>query len=1789
MMETYSYHIITIIPDRTNPLLSMKPFIEIFIFAFSLISFQSGFSQCNSPTAGDVSNTCVNPNVTVLTIRATNTISCGQTISHRWYTTATGSEFISGTYESVGTCAVYQTKVDVNVTSTYWVSAITNGCESERKKVSASFYKNDTPIFTLSPASAVSTDGLQYSGAVLPTVNGEASITLSARGGSSKPIVDGGSIFEWYDSPTSTTPLSTGSDFTTTLNISSTVNAIKIFYVGGTLKNNLGCSFPIGTRKTVSVQLQDYQSWINSVVRNSPQVEFANNTSVLSADAMKVQKQFDYFDGLGRISQSVHKQGSPHFKDVVQPIVYDVYGRKSRHMLPFVAALENTGNYKPNVISSLGEYVGSAYNFYNNPLDDIADDSKPYSETFFDGPLHRIKKIGAPGADWQPSPFQTSYANISQTFSYADFVTSNVGGGGTVSVQIQNSILTVTFSAGFSAVSLKTGELKTIYSNPLLPEMDLGLISMGNYRASIKNGSLYIEAVVTPAQLVTGFGITTPNAARVFSINLIPPDHSIKYSYGLNGANEVLKWTYDNSTNSIDAGSASSPIYFGANKLMKIKKLDEHDKATIEYINSDGQTLLKRVQVGNPSPIDDTNYASTYYVYDERGNLVVILPPEAVKRLSTEYFHGGSTPQSKKSFLNVWAFQNTFDERKRISTKRAPGAKPIYFIYDSRNRVVLTQDGNQRRQVGESVSKEWSFTKYDFFNRPIMTGVYTHNGNDTSRQEMQNYVHSQMTSGNLLYEDYTGVSSTDGYTNRTFPTENKDVFTVTFYDNYDFLVPVVYLGNPTLTDYNYRATDLVPQPPAKMNPVNGLVTAIKIKELGTSNYSWTVNYYDSKYRLIQTLIKNNRGGIDRNTTSYDFAGKVLQSKRTYNVNGNTTSIAEKFVYDHAGRLLVTTHSINGDKEVAISGNYYNELGQLISKGLHDENYPTVDTEIGAPNSVHAGNITRNTYSSSEKILIANNSIQLQSGYYVGGGNTLHARIGSTQEEAAAAALLQFKQVVDYRYNILGWMTQINDVTTPGADYFCMNLRYNDPTANGGSAQYNGNISESIWQTIGDPKQSYGYSYDNMNRLLKGQYYDLTTIANNGRYNEEIGVGAGRPAYDMNGNIMNLKRVGRLANATYGTIDDLQYDYANGNQLTKVDDASGVDGFKDVAGSVDYQYDFNGSMKSDANKALTKISYNHLNLPDTVKKSSTEYIVYTYDATGRKLKQQVFGTEAKTTDYIGELIYENSILQFINHAEGRAIPNGSWWEYQYHLKDHLGNVRVTFATTTESESATGTLESSNLATEQSQFLRYQTAKRVNSSLFDRTNGAATGFSERLNGSANEKYGLAKSISVMPGDVINMEVYAKYVDTNSSNWTTALTNLMTAISNNTGGIVIDGTSYSSSTSSFAYPGYVNTSGSSGAGPKAYLNWIVFDKDFNMKNAGFVGMTTAAKETGQDVAHEKLSGSVQITQPGYVYVFLSNEEMTPVEVYFDDFKVEHVKSPIVQMDDYYPFGLAFNSYQRENSVDQKFKFQGQEHIEDLGLNWDSFKWRNHQPDIGRFFGIDPLSEKFYYNSPYAFSENKVVAHVELEGLESYSIKFLTNGESSKYENVTKPLLNEPAQEPAGPPSASEKILNGTGNVIFGGVGAVAAGVYVIGTEGVGAALGGGTALGLSLGEMAIGFAQIAEGIADASGNGASNSEALHNSSSIPGLVAHSMGAENAGIIDAVGQFVPGMLSGGNLTTLKEGWSVIGASENAGEAVMNVLNVADAAFDTKAVIDAAVQQKKKDETQTQTQTPKR
>src|SRR5579871_3637874 len=128
---------------------------------------------------------------------------------------------------------------------------------------------------------------------------------------------------------------------------------------------------------------------------------------------------------------------------------------------------------------------------------------------------------------------------------------------------------------------------------------------------------------------------------------------------------------------------------------------------------------------------------------------------------------------------------------------------------------------------------------------------------------------------------------------------------------------------------------------------------------------------------------------------------------------------------------------------------------------------------------------------------------------------------------------------------------------------------------------------------------------------------------------------------MNGNIKALIR----NSSTGSAMDNLTYTYT-GNQLLTVTDAGDTTkGFTDGNRSGnDYAYDGNGNMQSDKNKHLTAsnaILYNHLNLPKQITKSTGEKIVYTYDASGRKLRQSVYnstGSLTKTTEYDGEFIY-----------------------------------------------------------------------------------------------------------------------------------------------------------------------------------------------------------------------------------------------------------------------------------------------------------------------------------------------------------------------------------------------------------------------------------------------------------------------------------------------------------------------------------------------------------------------
>ena len=267
----------------------------------------------------------------------------------------------------------------------------------------------------------------------------------------------------------------------------------------------------------------------------------------------------------------------------------------------------------------------------------------------------------------------------------------------------------------------------------------------------------------------------------------------------------------------------------------------------------------------------------------------------------------------------------------------------------------------------------------------------------------------------------------------------------------------------------------------------------------------------------------------------------------------------------------------------------------------------------------------------------------------------------------------------YAYNVRGWLTGIS------GSKFTQNLYYNNGN---GTAKYNGSISSMTWKAGNESTiRGYKFTYDGLSRLMNATYGETAGInTNTNRFSENV------TAYDKNGNIKTLQRYGQTAASGYGLIDNLTFTLG-GNLLNRVDDAAAASayggGFEfkhGVQQANEYTYDSNGNLTKDLNKGISTITYNVLNLPNMVTFSDGSTIAYTYGADGTKLKTvHKTGSTTTTTDYCGNVVYENGVQKLLLTDEGYVTLSDG--KYHYYLKDHQGNNRVVI-------NQSGTVEETN---------------------------------------------------------------------------------------------------------------------------------------------------------------------------------------------------------------------------------------------------------------------------------------------------------------------------------------------------------------------------------------------------------------------------------------------------------------------------------------------------------------
>jgi len=1134
--------------------------------------------------------------------------------------------------------------------------------------------------------------------------------------------------------------------------------------------------------------------------------------------------------------------------------------------------------------------------------------------------------------------------------------------------------------AGFDVVSMNTYDPLNREPIKYLPYTATGTQTNGSFKfSSFADQALFMASVYGPAADDEKFYYSrtdyeTSPLNRIVK-NYAPGNNwvgdgvgvGIQYFVNIKSENIQL-WTIDATIGDLPNTSITSVYESG--QLYKTVTTDERGKQVVEYKDKEGHVVLKKVQLSdNPSATTPAGWLCTYYVYDDLDNLRFVIPPMAVDYLFSHNWTFDGSTWATSPVAKELCFSYEYDGRHRVIVKRVPGASDVFMVYDARDRLVMVQDKNLRNL------DKWLVTVYDNdLNRPVQTGLLT-DGN--TRAYHQNNADTKT--------DYPHINN------------NFEQLTQTFYDNYDW---VALNNNPvsnTLTTTNINSTAYFytptndaapyPQPVLANYNVRGMVTGTKTKVLETtSNYLWSVNFYDDRGRSIQKQSSNFSGGKETSTSQYSFNGQVLRIYTQQNrINGGTIyKVGIKNEYDGAGRLLKTYQKTGASAEILLAENAYDELGQLKQKKLGQQR-----------------NFDNTTYSTTPL------------------------------------------DILNYEYNIRGWLRGVNKDYARGGNiqsWFGMELCYDYGFYN---HELNGNIAGIRWRNGTDGEQrAYGFTYDNASRLKTANFTQYTSNV----WNTNAGVNYSLPnvSYDLNGNIIALQQWAAKLN-TSGLTDDLTYNYSyNGNAFTnklnyvkdaRNDPQTTLGDFKEQPGGQantnavpDYDYDTNGNLIFDKNKDISAITYNYLNLPVVITITGKGVIAYTYSASGEKLQkltdEPATGNNnnthtVTTTFYMGAFTYLQTdvkqganatvttgpSLQFVTTLEGRVRPSatsGTGWAYDYMEKDHLGNVRVLLTDELKTDvypvlSFEGTSTSQEVT---NQNITWDNSAGNSIDVVNVRSSRPTGMGDATsNGSkvllvkkSTGSIGATKLLKVMAGDQLNISVDYYYTVTNSlssnANGLGAFINsiagiiLGSTVANNAikngSGIIATNQNTDQNVLNFFF---TENGGSQGQNnpPKAYLHVLLFDERFV-----FDAANSFVQRVGYFPGQVKtiVKALMPVKKSGYAYIYFSNE--SDDNVYFDNLNLTHVRGRLLETTDYTPWGLTmagigskalnFGDPENKHLFDKGTELQNKEFSDGSGLELYSTQFRSLDPQIGRWWQIDPKPDMAL--SPYVAMNNNPIS---------------------------------------------------------------------------------------------------------------------------------------------------------------------------------------------------------------------
>lgn len=136
-------------------------------------------------------------------------------------------------------------------------------------------------------------------------------------------------------------------------------------------------------------------------------------------------------------------------------------------------------------------------------------------------------------------------------------------------------------------------------------------------------------------------------------------------------------------------------------------------------------------------------------------------------------------------------------------------------------------------------------------------------------------------------------------------------------------------------------------------------------------------------------------------------------------------------------------------------------------------------------------------------------------------------------------------------------------------------------------------------------------------------------------------------------------------------------------------------------------------------------------------------------------------------------------------------------------------------------------------------------------------------------------------------------------------------------------------------------------------------------------------------QHFSHEE--GRVLKTENTFRYEYNITDHLGNVRVSFSDIIEDGVineATEVLQEDHYYPFGLRLGGLSTSSGVPNRYRYNGKELQDELGLNWYDYGARMYDPSIGRWNGVDALAEKYGSSSPYNYVMNSPMNMVDPDG---------------------------------------------------------------------------------------------------------------------------------------------------------------------------------------------------------------